>query len=155
SAAQRMRREAPAGAKGLRKGPCRRPSTLVQAKVMAIAFSPDSMVVADRLVSLLGLRACRFEPFPFDDLLPRIEPGRIVLPAEEPALGPWTIGHGVELTVRCNDLPLGRFVLISSEPTVGLAFPPTAREAALMVADRFGADLGQTWMAEDARASAA
>ena len=123
--------------------------------MVAIAFSPDAVVVADQLVSLLGLRACWFEPFPFDNLLPRIEPGRIVLPAAEPALGPWTIDHGVELTVRCNELPLGRFVLIFCEPTVGVAFPPAARDAALMVADRLGAELGRAWVTEDARASTA
>jgi hypothetical protein len=123
--------------------------------VVAIAFSPDALLVADRLVSLLGLRACWFEPFPFDDLLPRIEPGRIVLPPDEPSVGPWTIDHGVELAVRCNGLPLGRFVLISRQPTVGVALPPAAREAALLVAERFGAELGRAWAAEDARASTA
>ena len=123
--------------------------------MVAVVFSPDALVVADQLVSLLGLRACWFEPFPFDELLPRIEPGRVVLPPEEPALGPWTIDHGVELAVRCNGLPLGRFVLISGEPTVGVAFPPGARDAALVVADRFGAELGRAWVAEETRASTA
>jgi hypothetical protein len=113
------------------------------------------LAVADQLVSLLGLRACWFEPFPFDDLLPRIERGRIVLPAAEPAVGPWTIDHGIELPVRCNSLPLGRFVLIPSDPTVGVALPAAARDAALRLAERFGAQLGRAWATEDARASAA
>jgi hypothetical protein len=111
--------------------------------------------MARELVRLLRLRNCWFEVFPFDDLLPRIEPGRIVLPAEEPALGPWTVDHGIELPVRYGGLPLGRFVLIPSDPTVGVAFAPPARGAALELADRFGRELARAWVAGDARASAA
>jgi hypothetical protein len=85
--------------------------------------------VAD-LAILLDLQACRFELFPFDELLPRIEHGRIVLPTSEPGVAPCSFS-GVELPVRANELTLGRFVLIPSAPSVGVIFSPTSREQAI------------------------
>ena len=86
---------------------------------------------AARLISMFDLCACWYEPFPFDDQLPRIETGRIVLPATEPGVAPWSCDRGVELPVRHDGLTLGRFVLIPCAPTVGVAFSPGARRDAL------------------------
>jgi hypothetical protein len=91
--------------------------------------------MASEIAVLLDLRACWFEPFPFDTLLPRIEEGRIVLPVEEPGMAPWS-DAGVELPVRRNGLTIGRFVLQPGTPSVGVAFSPTARDRALAIADR-------------------
>src|SRR4029077_2664586 len=65
-----------------------------------------------RLIAMFGLRTCWFESFPFDVQLPRIEPGRIVLPADEPGVPSWSFDIGVELPVRCSGLTLGRYVLV-------------------------------------------
>jgi hypothetical protein len=95
---------------------------------------------ARQLAALLDLRACWFEPFPFDDLLPRIEPGRIILPMPEPGVAPCS-DFGVELSVRMEGLTLGRFVLVPPKPSVGIIFSPTARDQALALAERLGAPL--------------
>src|SRR5436190_23227802 len=61
------------------------------------------------LAALFDLRACWFEPFPFDTALPRIEPGRLTVAADEPGV---PASHaGIELPVRLNALTLGRIVL--------------------------------------------
>ena len=92
---------------------------------------------ASEIAMLLDLRACWFEPFPFDALLPRIEQGRIVLPTPEPGVAPCS-GAGVELPVRVNGLTLGRFVLIPPKPSVGVAFLPSARDRAAELAEQTG-----------------
>ena len=94
---------------------------------------------AQVLVQLLGLRSCAFEVFPFDVQLPRIEPGRIVLPAEEPGIETWTCNRGIELPVRHCDLTVGRFVLTPESPSVGVTLSPHARAIALDIA----ADVGR------------
>lgn len=98
------------------------------------AADPAVAAVAAELVDLFGLRACWFEPFPFDAQLPRIEPGRIVLAPPEPGIAPWAIGAGVELPVRFGDLHLGRFVLALGRPTCGVALSPEGRARALELA---------------------
>jgi len=95
---------------------------------------------ANEIAALLDLRACWFEPFPFDTLLPRIEHGRIVLPVAEPGLAPCS-RIGVELPVRMNELTLGRFVLIPPKPSVGVVFAPSARDRAVRLAEQTGPPL--------------
>jgi hypothetical protein len=89
---------------------------------------------AQELVQLLGLRSCAFEAFPFDVQLPRIERRRIVLPAAEPGVEPWTCDRGVELPVRYRGLTVARFVLVPMLPSVGVVFSPEDRAAALRIA---------------------
>jgi hypothetical protein len=93
---------------------------------------------AIEITALLDLRACWFEPFPFDVLLPRIEQGRIVLPMPEPGVAPCS-DAGVELPVRVKGLTVGRFVLLPSVPTVGVVFSPTERDRAIAMAGQLGA----------------
>ena len=102
---------------------------------MAPVASIDDM--SERLMGTLPVDACWFEPFPFDEQLPRIETGRIVLPAEEPGVAPWQGRGGVELPVRSRGLTLGRFVLIPAEPTCGVSLPPSARARAIEIAEEF------------------
>jgi hypothetical protein len=101
------------------------------------------------LTVLLDLRACWFESFPFDALLPRIEEGRILLPAAEPGVAPCG-GLGIELPVRSNGLTLGRFVLVARVPSVGVSFPPTARERAIAQATQAGAHIAAALIKDDA-----
>jgi hypothetical protein len=101
------------------------------------------------LIALLGLRACRYESFPFDGLLPRIEPGKIVLPADEPGVASWSGEAGVELPVRHGDLTLGRYVLVPSSPTTGIGLSVTARAEAMALAADVGARLAAALVAED------
>src|SRR5436309_750825 len=90
--------------------------------------------VVSRIVALFDLRECRFEAFPFDVQLPRLEPGRVVLPAAEPGIGCWQ-GGAVELPVRTADgLTLGRFVLVPRTATCGVAWSPQARATAIACA---------------------
>jgi hypothetical protein len=103
------------------------------------AGEPVAQATAARLVVMFGLRACWFEPFPFDGQMPRIEPGRIVLPAAEPGVTPWSLDAGVELPVRHCGLPIGRFVLVPESPTTGVGFAPTARADVISIAARTGA----------------
>ena len=102
--------------------------------------SLDELVqeTAQELVQLFGLRSCAFEAFPFDVQLPRIEPGRIVLPAAEPGVEPWTCDRGIELPVRYRGLTVARFVLTPESPSVGVGLSPQARDIALGIA----ADVG-------------
>ena len=95
---------------------------------------------AASLAELLHAQACWFEPFPFDAQLPRIEPGRIVLPAAEPGLRSWST-DAVEIPVRFGDLLLGRFVMIPAAPTCGVAFPAGDRARAIEIAAGVGASL--------------
>lgn len=103
---------------------------------------------ATQLVATLGLRACRFEPFPFDEQLPRIELGRIVVPAAEPGVEPWSGAAGVELPVRHRGLTLGRFVLVPVSPTTGVAFSPSARGVAISIVSALGAAAAAAMLAD-------
>jgi len=101
---------------------------------------------AARIKTLLGLRACWFESFPFERTLPCLERDRVVLPSAEPgarSYAKWRPGHGVELPVEYRGLTLGRFVLVPDGPTCGVAIPPTARGYAIDVARRAGRQLGR------------
>ena len=103
---------------------------------------------AGEIAELLELRACWFEPFPFDGLLPRIEEGRIVLPMPEPGVKPCA-DTGVELPVRVNELTVGRFVLVPAEPTVGVVFPPTSRDRAIALAAQTGPPLADALRSDE------
>ena len=103
---------------------------------------------AGEIAVLLDLRACWFEPFPFDALLPRIEHGRIILPTPEPGVAPCG-GTGVELPVRVNELTLGRFVLVPPKPSVGVVFSPSARDRAVALAEQTGPPLAAAWLSGD------
>jgi hypothetical protein len=131
--------------------------TLFQAAILrTAAISPTagsgisdvtSAVGAD-LRRRLDLSTCRFEPFPFDALLPRIEPGRIVIPAAEPvtaSYASWRPEHGVELPVRYGQLTLGRFVLVPKVATCGIAIPAELRADAIAIAQSVGDELGRRW----------
>lgn len=104
---------------------------------------------ADRLTALLDLRGCTYEPFPFDVQLPRIEPGRIVLPEQEPGLEQWSLDAGIELPVRFHGLTLGRYVLLPRTRTVGVALSPSARSDAIALAAKLGAPIAAAWLAAD------
>ena len=95
-------------------------------------------VVAGLLTEHMALADCWFEPFPFDTQLPRIEPGRVVLPAPEPGLEPWTLDAGVELPVLYRGLTVGRFVLWPKARTTGVAFDIDTRAAAIALAASVG-----------------
>jgi hypothetical protein len=113
-----------------------------------VSFGSDSREVSEAddavetariaLGSLVDLDACSFEPWPFDVLLPRIERGRIVLPADEIGVrsyADWKPDHGIELPLRIDGLQIGRFVLVPSDATTGVTLPCSARDAALVIAD--------------------
>jgi hypothetical protein len=89
------------------------------------------------LAALFDLRACWFEPFPFDTALPRIEPGRLTVAADEPGVP--TSHAGIELPVRRNGLTLGRIVLLPTAQSVGVVFTPTARDRAIAMAEELAA----------------
>jgi hypothetical protein len=93
---------------------------------------------AGRLIAMFDLRGCRFEPFPFDSQLPRIETGRIVLPEAEPGLEPWSLDAGVELPIRCRGLTVGRYVLLPRTRTAGVALSPRLRRDAIALAAELG-----------------
>jgi hypothetical protein len=92
---------------------------------------PIAEPLVPELIVLFGLRACWFESFPFDVQLPRIEPGRIVLPADEPGVSSWSLHLGVELPVRYCGLTVGRYVLVAASPTSGVDFSPAVRDEAI------------------------
>jgi hypothetical protein len=101
----------------------------------------DVETTAAHLRGSMRLRACWFEPWPYDCELPVIETNRIVLPADEPGVAPfstWSPDNGVALPVRSATLELGRFVLLSRTPTVGVAWTPEARARALALAAHLG-----------------
>jgi hypothetical protein len=88
----------------------------------------------DRLIELLGLADCWFEAWPYERQLPTITRGRVILPADEPGtLGysEWSTVDGVGLPVMSGGLEVGRFVLLSRLPTVGIAWSPELRGYAL------------------------
>ncbi len=87
---------------------------------------------------MLELCACRFEPFPFEVQLPRIEPGRIVVPVEEPGVAAWSGQAGVELPVHLSGFTVGRFVLVPARTTVGVGFSPADRAEAIAMAEELG-----------------
>ncbi len=98
----------------------------------------DVLQARRALIALLGLRDCRYERWPFDALLPRIERGRIVLPADEPGARAYREckpADGIELPVRSRGFPVGRFVLVPSFSTTGVALAPQARARALDLVD--------------------
>jgi hypothetical protein len=97
---------------------------------------PETDAVVSRLVAMFRLRDCWYEPFPFDAQLPRIETDRIELPAVEPGVIPWDLDSGIELPVRATGLTLGRFVLIASTSTCGVALSPASRAEAIRLAER-------------------
>jgi hypothetical protein len=103
-----------------------------------------------QLIAMFGLRACWFESFPFDAQLPRIEPGRIVVPADEPGVASWSGEVGIELPVRYRSLTLGRFVLVPASPTTGVALAATARDEAMSMAASIGARIAATLVADHA-----
>jgi hypothetical protein len=105
-------------------------------------------VTATRLVATFGLRACWFEPFPFDAQLPRIEPGRIILPSAEPGVEPWSCDKGVELPVHFAGLELARFVLVPETPTTGVGFPPADRADAIAMVAIVGEVIAAAMVAE-------
>jgi hypothetical protein len=90
--------------------------------------------VATRLAGWFDLLDCWYEAFPFDVQFPRLEPGRVVLPAAEPGVGAWKSG-AIELPVRAGGLTIGRFVLVPRSPTCGVAWSPHARAAAIACVD--------------------
>jgi hypothetical protein len=92
--------------------------------------------LAARLREMFELRECRYEPFPYDAQLPRIEPGRIRLPAAEPGVARWQPGDGVELPVEADGLTLGRFVLVPPAHGSGVALSPRGRDDAIGLARR-------------------
>jgi hypothetical protein len=112
--------------------------------------SSESLVeaTASRLVGMFGLRACWFEPFPFDEQLPRIEPGRIMLPGAEPGVESWSCNHGVELPVRFARLTLGRFVLVAAMQTTGVRFSHVDRAEAIAMAEGVGEVIAAAILAE-------
>jgi hypothetical protein len=87
-----------------------------------------------RLVTLFDLRACWFEPFPFDTTLPRIERARIVAPADEPGSPPISY-TSIELPVCMDGLTLGRIVLLPTAQSLHDISSPRARETAIAMAD--------------------
>jgi hypothetical protein len=103
---------------------------------------------ASEISAMLDLRACWFEPFPFDVQMPRIEQGRIVLPPPEPGLAPWS-DTGVELPVLANGLNVGRFVLEPSSASVGAVFSPSARERAVAMAGELGGHVAAVLVSGD------
>ena len=88
-------------------------------------YDPAVRALAAELGGIFDLRECRYEPFPFDAQLPRIEPGRIV-PAAEPGV----------LPVCAEGLALGRFVLVPRSPTCGVSLSPRGRTIAITLAER-------------------
>jgi hypothetical protein len=107
---------------------------------------------ANRITRALGLTTCMFEAFPFDEQLPRIETDRIVLPAAEPGVEPWSSDAGIELPVRFQGLTVGRYVLVPAIPTVGVALPPRARSEAIAIAAEIGEPVAAALFSIDDRA---
>ena len=104
-------------------------------------YEPLIEATAARIVALLRLQACWYEEFPFDRQLPCIEPGRIVLPAAEPGIEPWSFGGAIELPVRGAGLTLGRFVLVPDVPTSGVRLPADGRVIAIELATDVGEEI--------------
>ena len=109
---------------------------------------------AARLIATLGLQTCWFEAFPFDAQMPRIEEGRIVLPAPEPGVAPWSFGGGVELPVRLRGLTLGRFILVPRVRTAGVALSPAGRREAIALAEHVAPEIAAVVLGETETRSA-
>jgi hypothetical protein len=62
-------------------------------------------------------------------MLPAAEPGTI-------GYSEWCTADGVGLPVTCGGLEIGRFVLLSRLPTVGIAWSPELRGQALDLVER-------------------
>jgi hypothetical protein len=105
------------------------------------------------LVALFDLRACWFEAFPFDTQLPRIEPGRIMVPAKEPGSPPVSY-TSIELPVRLDDLTLGRIVLLPSAQSVRDISSLIARETAIAMAAALAAPIAAALRSGDLSRSA-
>jgi hypothetical protein len=108
--------------------------------------SPPATVEATRLqlCAALDLVTCAFEAWPFDALLPRIERGRVVIPADEIGARSyrlWAPEDGIELPVRIYGVQIGRFVLVPRVATSGIALPVADRERALDIAEACAAAL--------------
>ena len=101
-----------------------------------------------RLIAMFGLRACWYESFPFDVQLPRIEPGRIVLPADEPGISPWSLDLGIELPVRHCGLTVGRYVLAPASPSTGAGLSSARRAEAMSMAASVGSRIAAAMLAE-------
>lgn len=134
-------------------------SSLAEAQSVAVTVPARSLEdalirTAAELRIMFDLRACRFESFPFDALLPRIEQGRITLPTPEAGVAPCSFS-GVELPVRNDTLTLGRFVLVPTAPSVGVVFSPTLRDRAIAMAAELGAPLAAALARGDLLASRA
>jgi len=109
-------------------------------------FVPSATVESTRtrLCAALDLVSCAFEAWPFDALLPRVERGRVVIPADEigaRSYRAWVPADGIELPLRVNALQIGRFVLVARIATTGVALPATDRERALDIAEACAASL--------------
>lgn len=117
---------------------------------MYTASSSVADSVVARLAGRLDLADCWYEPFPFDVQLPRLEPGRVVLPPGEPGVGVWKPG-AVEVPVRAAGLTLGRFVLVPRTPTCGVAWSPRLRAVAIAWADAVAPAIAAEILAEDRR----
>jgi hypothetical protein len=121
------------------------------ARLTAAGADADDLIAAAEaeLSDLLGLRDCRFEPFPFDTTLPRLERQRtgwhkLVIHQHEfePVWGP---DHEVELPVELGGQQLGRFVLDSRPGAFPLLIPRHAREVAFALVDQLARALGPGW----------
>jgi len=96
------------------------------------------------LCAALDLVSCAFETWPFHASLPRIERGRVVIPADEVgarSYRAWVPADGIELPVRIDGLQIGRFVLVPRIATAGVALPVADRERALDIAEACAAAL--------------
>jgi hypothetical protein len=94
---------------------------------------------AEHLIELLGLADGWFEPWPYDRQLPTIARGRVMLPADEPGTigySEWCTADGVGLPVIRGGPEIGRFVLLPRIPTVGIAWSPEQRGAAIDLVER-------------------
>ncbi|WTW99038.1 histidine kinase [Streptomycetaceae bacterium NBC_01309] len=110
------------------------------ARAARSATSPDAVAahVRDELVTVLGLRGCRFEYGSLVGRPPRVErDGNVVVGRKTwgvDALG-WP-GEDVELRVFHNGRFYGRFMM---QPTPGIVPPLQARLLAVSLADQTGA----------------
>jgi hypothetical protein len=111
-------------------------SVSVLGEILATDVAVDAARAA--LGARLDLAQCWFEQWPFDALLPRLERGRIVLPADvvgARSYAAWRAEDGIEVPVRIQELQVGRFVLVARAATAGVALPATSRDRALDIAE--------------------
>ena len=105
------------------------------------------------LTALFDLRACWFEAFPFDTVLPRIEPERIMVPAGVPG-NPPVCYTSIELPVRLDGLTLGRIVLLPTALSLHEISSPSARETAIALAAELAAPVAAALRSGDLSRSA-